>query len=276
MAEPRIKNVRLIKRVYRGRCSTIYKARNFKSGKVCAIKHVDREMDRSDKFFRHIRNEYRIGRAMLEEVGEDVLYPSIVKMYGLIVRRILLYVTEINIIMEFVPGDNLRDKKEYTLRETVDIYLQVAKALRYMHAHGYIHADMKDSNIIVCPDLSVKIVDFGLTCRRGEKISSIRGTRDFMAPEQITKGIIDERTDVYNLGATFYKVLAGRPLPPLMPGEGENGIFVMSDRMKPPSVSDQNPEVPAALNDIIMRSCERRREKRPESMSQVIGALESL
>jgi len=275
MAEPRVKDIRLISRVHHGRCSIIYKARNFRTGQLCAVKHVDRSMDRADKFFRHIRNEYRIGRAMLEEAGEEALYPSIVRMHRLVVRRIVFYVTEINIIMEFVPGQNLRVKNDYTMRQIIDIYLQVAKALRYMHAHGYIHADMKDSNIIVRPDLSVKIIDFGLTCRRGEKISSIRGTRDFMAPEQVSKGVIDEQTDVYNLGATFYKVLTGHPLPALMPGEGENGIF-MTSGFKPDPVSVLNPEAPQALNDIIMRSCEHRREKRPESMTQVIAALESL
>ena len=73
MAEPRVEGIRLTKCVYRGRCSTIYRARNFRTGDICAVKHVDRHMDRSDKFFRHIRNEYRVGRAMLEEVGEEAL-----------------------------------------------------------------------------------------------------------------------------------------------------------------------------------------------------------
>ncbi|MBM4084104.1 MAG: serine/threonine protein kinase [Planctomycetes bacterium] len=276
MCVPKLDSYKISSVVHKGRASIIYKAKDRKSGRIVAIKHVCKEVERADKYFKHIRNEFEIGTHLLEEVGDKGLHPSIIRMYDLISRRRLLMVHQYNLVMEFVEGKNLQQHSDYPIKDILDIYLQMAKSMRFLHAYGYVHADMKPSNVIIMPGLQVKLIDFGLSCRTGSKITSIRGTRDFMAPEQVERGVIDERTDVYNLGATIYRVLTGRPLPALIPADDDETLFITSDRVKADPIRFSNPNVPKPLEAIVMQSCERKRDKRPESMTKVINALEGI
>ncbi len=145
-----------------------------------------------------------------------------------------------------------------------------------MHIKGYVHADIKPSNMVVMPDLRVKLIDFGLSCKINSSFNSARGTPDYMAPEQVERRRIDERTDVYNLGATFYKLLTGRFLPPVMPGivgtADERYMAGQGDQASP--VRELNPSVPPALANVVTKSCQRKKRHRLQNMQAVVAALE--
>jgi len=102
----------------------------------------------------------------------------------------------------------------------------------------------------------------------------VQGTVDFMAPEQAKGRPVDVRTDIYGLGATFYWVLTGEMNRPALSGMGGGVGFTVGFAGRAKSVRDINPQCPQGLEDLILSSCERRPEKRPPSMNDIVGRLD--
>jgi serine/threonine-protein kinase len=96
--------------------------------------------------------------------------------------------------------------------EALRIFGEVAKGLQAMHLAGWVHADLKPNNILVTPDGLVKIIDLGQSARIHQAKAKIQGTIDYMAPEQVQRKQLDQRTDVFGLGAALHKLVTGRPI----------------------------------------------------------------
>ena len=131
---------------------------------------------------------------------------------------------------EFVEGETLRERMSHTrmtVREVLDVAVQVATALQAAHESGIVHRDIKPENIMLRPDGVVKVLDFGLAkltqqhlagvatkpaflSQRQTHAGSIMGTVAYMSPEQASAGEIDSRTDVWSLGVVLYEMIAGR------------------------------------------------------------------
>jgi serine/threonine-protein kinase len=122
----------------------------------------------------------------------------------------------------------------------------------------------------------VRILDFGQSRFFTDRARRIQGTVDFMAPEQAKGKTVDPRTDVYGLGATMYWVVTGELNRPSLSGMGHGVGFTVGYAGRAREVRDKNPECPPALEELILDSCERRPEKRPSSMSEVISRLDTL
>jgi serine/threonine-protein kinase len=266
MAAIQVKGYQLIELTGRGASSEVYKARQLSSGSVVAVKVVRRGSADFDRHCRQISNEYR--------VAHGFTHPNLVRLYELVTARILLWPTQLALAMEYVEGEPLTGRK-LTADEIVACYLQLADALSYMHGHGYIHLDMKPHNIMLTPVGEAKIVDFGLCTRKGRYNPRVQGTPDFMAPEQISKGWVDERTDIYNLGATVFHIITGRPV--LMTrttrqnGNG-NGMHVVTSN----TFQSLEVEIPDELQSLILQSCRHAPAERPASMKRVIEQLERI
>jgi serine/threonine protein kinase len=145
-----------------------------------------------------------------------------------------------------------------------------------MHRRGVFHADLKPNNIILSKAGEVKIIDFGLAWQRGESKGRIQGTPEYMAPEQVKQRIVNERTDIYNFGATMYRLVALR-LPPPSLVEGSDlqlDSRRRADLLKP--VNECNPEAPPELCDLIHRCLASAPAKRPEKVTEIQEALEEL
>ncbi len=278
MADLKLKGFEVLDLIHSGTNSDVYKVRSVKTGEVLAVKHISEEKLRADKLFRHIRNEYRIGRLLQKNPKGMPAPPGILVVHELRTRRRLFKIVGFDMLMEFVEGGNLDDLKGFEVTELARLYYRAAKALRFMHLRGYVHADLKPSNIMVTPDLHVKLIDFGLSCKINTQFSSARGTPDYMAPEQVERRRIDERTDIYNLGATFYKLFTGKFLPPVMPAVGvspdERYMANRNHELSP--VRQLNPNVPPALANLIMKSCQRKKRHRPQTMQMIITTLEQV
>jgi serine/threonine protein kinase len=123
----------------------------------------------------------------------------------------------------------------------------------------------------------VKIIDFGLARIKGEGKGRVQGTPEYMAPEQAKHGHVNELTDVYNLGATMYRLVAWR-LPPNAIKEAQAGLPLDAKlwrrAIKP--VEECNKEAPPALCDLIHRCLAFHPSERPERVSEVQGALDHL
>jgi serine/threonine protein kinase len=124
------------------------------------------------------------------------------------------------IVLEYVPGENLDDRLKQrgplTLEETVAIFVQVTEGLRYLHANHILHRDIKPSNIFLTPNQQAKLGDFGLLKSLKDDIEltgprQAMGTIEYGAPEQFEDAKnVDQRCDLYSLGATLYTALSGK------------------------------------------------------------------
>ena len=278
MADFTLKGFEIIDLIHTGANSDVYKARNLKTNEVLAVKHISEQKLRSDKLFRHIRNEFRIGKVLWKNPKGHPPPPGILLVHELRTRRRTFKVCGFDMIMEYADGDNLEDLKGFEVPELARIFYRAAKALRFMHLKGYVHADFKPSNVVVSPELSVKVIDFGLSCKTNSQFGSARGTPEYMAPEQVQRRRIDERTDIYNLGATFYRLFTGKHLPPVMSvlGGGSDAIFLTGkgDQMSP--VREINPNVPPGLANLVAKSCQRKKRHRVQTMQSVMAAIEAV
>ena len=207
-----------------------------------------------------------IAQAQVEyEAAKKLNHPSISKIYDCRIKRTLLFkVTGVELLMEFVDGKTLDEIEAPTISQLVLIFNQVADALVHMHRRGVFHGDLKPSNIMVNKEGQVKLIDFGTAWLKGEEKSRIQGTPQYMAPEQLTMKIVDERTDVYNFGATMYRMFTGNYANP--GGNPRSGVN-SKVKLEPPNAT--NPNIPNKLNDVILACLILNPDRRPSEMFDV-------
>ena len=168
----------------------------------------------------------------------------------------------------------MRAKEKLDAAALVNIYMQVAAGMSYMHSRNLIYLDMKPHNVIVTPDYTAKIVDFGLCGHKGNYSRRVQGTPDFMAPEQIRMGWVDERTDVYNLGATMFYLVTGKSVQMTLTSRNGNGNG--KAKVESQTFTSHEVEVPEALENLILQSCRPQPAERPHTMAQVMDDLCSI
>ena len=247
-----------------GAGSTIFKGVSLADGGLYAIKVVKWTQRGDERFIRQALNEYKI--ASLFD------HKNIVRMYDCYRKRRFLKTVELNIVMEYFPGRMLSERSRFPMPEMVGIFLQVAEALEYMHRLGFVHTDVKPENILVDDNANVKLIDFGVACKRNATKDRVQGTPDFMAPEQTTKKPLDERTDIYNLGATMYKVLTGKVVPENVSIASPMGNGGALSLMKS-GIRSFNAQAPEKLAYLIEKCSRRSRSKRYQRMGEVVEAL---
>jgi serine/threonine-protein kinase len=146
-------------------------------------------------------------------IGSTIDHRVIRKVYELRLLRQRFRVRGAILFLEYVNGVPLSDKEfRPPLDEVLRIFSEVAHGLHAMHLAGWVHADLKPNNILVTPEGAVKIIDLGQSARIHEAKPRVQGTIDYMAPEQVQRGTLDHRTDVFGLGATLHRVLTGRAI----------------------------------------------------------------
>ena len=271
---PEIKGYRLLERIGVGVRSVVYKAEKENDGEPRAIKYVKAAQADDRRYVEHLRNEHEtLVRIQLDCAGHDT-HPNIVVPEELSFRRRLLKVRAAYMVMEYIPGQTLAARHDYPLRELIGYFIQIGEALAFVHRKGLVHGDVKLDNILVRPDAVAKLIDFGFCCPRHTKLSGVRGTRSYIAPEQVGGGTLTEVTDIYNYGASMYRALTGRPLPLLIPTEGgSQAEFISGIHIKPVPIHQLRPEVPRPLSNIIMECCRRDQADRPGSIETVLTRL---
>jgi eukaryotic-like serine/threonine-protein kinase len=242
------------------------------AGRKYALKRVFKRTSHDQRFIEQAEIEYEASRHFQHAVLR--------KSYTLRRIRRWLKIVEVQLLMEYFPGRNLEEfVTSVTLPQLVAIFTKVADGLQSLHQLDWIHADMKPNNILVNPDnQEVRIIDFGQSCPVGAIKKRIQGTPDYIAPEQVRRLPLDQRTDVFNLGATMYWMLTGKPWPTLLPGSSMRPGQKLDHNHRTEGGAkaphEMNEQVPLALSRLVTDCCQDRPQDRPSDMKQVITRLD--
>lgn len=252
-----------------GAGSTIFKAVDVRDGRVYAVKFVKWTQKGDDRFLRQAANEF--------SVASQFNHENLVRMYDFRRMRRYFKVVECIVQMDYFPGKMLSVANNFTLADLIGIFIQVSRALSYMHQLGYVHTDVKPENILVDAAATATVIDFGVACRSRSSKDRVQGTPEFMAPEQLSKKPLDERTDVYNLGTTMYKILTGKVAPENVRLAVPLGHSSLGDSLAlgKRGVRDHNSDVPEQFAYVTEKCCRRSRSRRYQSMRQVTDDLVS-
>ncbi len=262
----------VLAKIGEGAASELYSVFDKKTRHVWALKHVIKHDEKDQRFLDQVENEYL--------VGSKLDHPNIRKMEKVVRHRKLFKINAVSLIMELIDGQPLDKRLPRNYVQAVKIFHRVAEALHHMHGRGFVHADIKPSNILVGDEDDVKIIDLGQGCPIGTVKKRIQGTPGYMAPEQAHRQAITPQTDIYNFGATMYWVLVRELIPTVMPPKDENSDNIYSgaidaDRLEPPVPPHaKNPRIHPLLSKQILDCVNLHPDDRPESMEIICNRLE--
>jgi predicted ATPase len=187
------------------------------------------------------------------------------------------------IVSQYVEGGSVADllksadKHRLSFDQVIRIGSQICQALVHCHSQGIIHRDLKPGNVWLSQDGTAKLGDFGLAVSadfsRITLEGALVGTVVYMPPELMLGHQAEPRSDLYSLGVMLYEVVTGRP-----PFMGDQFVAIISQHINSPPVAPSwhNPEVPQALETLILRLLAKSPEERPENAAEVAKALAAI
>jgi serine/threonine-protein kinase len=262
----------ILERLGQGGLSQIYKARTADDGLV-TLKFPSPALLGDPSTYERFKREFSI--------GQKLMHPAF--------PRAIAFEDSSDgpfLVLQYVEGNALRTylnaDQPLPMDQGLSIAFQLSEALDYIHKNGIYHRDLKPENIIVDSSGKIHILDFGMALLEGarrvtwDSLSDAFGTADYMSPEQIQGKRGDARTDIYSLGIILYAMLTGR-----VPFSGDNPLAVMSQHMTatPPAPRKINPDIPANLEAIVLKSIRRdpgERYQTAEDLSNDLQHLDSL
>ena len=260
-----IHGYRVLKHIGSGAASEIFCVFDPKTSEVYALKQVilDEKRDKDDRFLIQAENEVK--------VSKKLTHPSIRRIHSVEkIRPKGWSRNEVIVLMELVDGQSLDQLVGLSIEEKVRYLREVSDAMAHMNDKGYVHADMKPTNIMVTGEGQVKVIDLGQAHPIGKAKERIQGTPGFMAPEQAEIQPLSERTDVYNFGATIYWMLTSQEVPTAGPGSRGGKAAV------PPPANRFNPDVPVELAEVVNLCLEPNEHGRWKNMHAVTRQLDKV
>jgi serine/threonine-protein kinase len=253
-----------------GGMGVVYKATDSELGEPVAIKTLRSDFLSNDPTaLQRFRSEIKLARKISSR--------NIVKTYDIGESDGVHYLT-----MEYVNGTSLQDlllkRKKMPGSAVISIGKQLARALQAAHEEGVIHRDIKPQNILVQPDGVLKVMDFGIA-RLTErpkgmtKTGMVVGTPEYMSPEQLLGDDIDPRSDLYSAGIVLYECATGA-----RPWAADSATVLIGKMLSEPPIppNEVDPEVPAALSALILRTIARDREERPATAAALADELDTM
>ncbi len=256
----------LISHIARGGMADVYVALDRRLGRNVAVKILHGEFAASDAFVERFRRE--------AQAAANLTHPGVVAIHDWGEDDGTYFM-----VMELVQGQNLRDvlRAEGTLkpRRVAQIGFEVAAALSAAHAQGLVHRDIKPANILLTPNGTVKVADFGIArafddSEQLTRTGSVIGTATYFSPEQAQGHVADGRSDLYSLGVVMYELLTGRP-----PFVGETPVAVayqhVRETAEPPTW--HNPDIPLGLEAVVMKAMEKHPDDRYQDAAEMADDL---
>ncbi|MFZ4621408.1 MAG: protein kinase domain-containing protein, partial [Bacteroidota bacterium] len=257
-----ISQYKIIEKLGEGGMGVVYKAQDTKLDRFVALKFLPPHMAASEQDKARFIQEAKSAAALN--------HPNVCSIIDIQEHEKNLF-----IVMEYVDGQTLMDKKSsISLKQAIEIGIQIADGLAVAHEKGIIHRDIKPENIMVRKDGIVQIMDFGLAKLAGTsrltKMGSTVGTLGYMSPEQVQGIEADHRSDIFSLGVLLYEMIAGRSP---FNGAHESAILYEIVNVDVPPMVTIKPELDPALDAIVLECLEKDPTERYQSIAEVSKEL---
>jgi serine/threonine protein kinase/Flp pilus assembly protein TadD len=285
MISETISHYRIIKKIGAGGMGEVYLAEDTRLGRRVALKILSSEFTSDEERLRRFEQEARAASALN--------HPNIITIHEVGLDKGTNFIAT-----EFIEGETLRRRlagAKMSLRDALEVAIQVTSALDAAHRAGLVHRDVKPENIMLRPDGYAKVLDFGivkLTEQFAEQQSAyssnpeeatallintdanmVMGSPSYMSPEQARGLKVDARTDIFSLGVVIYEMVAGK-----RPFDGESASDVIAAILErnPPSLAHFTSGAPEALEWIVLKALRKNREERYQSARGLLTDLRAL
>ncbi len=257
----------LVDRLGEGGMSTVYRGYQETIDRSVAIKILPADLLLNPKFLTRFVDEAR--------VLSRLTHPAILPLYEYDQANGVPY-----IVMPIMIGGSFADRIKtgpLSLPEVVKALTPIAAALDFAHQHNVIHRDVKPSNILFDHQDHAVLADFGLAKLLESEFETgsgtITGTLTYMSPEQAQGEKLDGRSDLYSLAIVIYEALAGQP-----PFQSKNVIQLAIKQVNepPPSLREFRPEIPKAVDDIVLKALEKSQAARYPTVNEFLQALSNV
>ena len=256
----------IIEKIGNGGMATVYRATDKVLKRDVAVKILRDEFTTDEEFIKRFEVE--------AQSAARLTHPNIVSIYDVGVEDNFNY-----IVMELIRGKTLKEiileeKGPLPWKWSVNVAIQIASALETAHRNNIIHRDIKPHNIIITEDGIAKVTDFGIAKAVSNSTITAFGTTigsvHYFSPEHARGGFTDAKSDLYSLGVVLYEMVTGR-----VPFDADTPVSVALKHMqeKPEEPIEVNPNVPMAVNKIIMKALQKDTNLRYQTATDMLDDL---
>ncbi len=255
----------IVERLGEGGMGIVYKAKDTKLDRFVALKFLAAKVASTDSDRQRFMQEAK--------AAATLNHPNICTIYD-----VAEYEGQLFIAMEFIEGETLRDRKNnISLKQSIEIGIQIAEGLAAAHEKGIVHRDIKPENVMLRKDGLVQIMDFGLAKLQGvsrlTREGNTVGTMGYMSPEQVQGFNVDHRTDIFSFGVLLYELISGQSP---FKGMHETAIIYEIVNVDPEPISILKPELPPDLDAILLECLAKDPDDRYQSAKEIVKELRKL
>ncbi|WP_299959406.1 Stk1 family PASTA domain-containing Ser/Thr kinase [uncultured Modestobacter sp.] len=255
----------------RGGMAEVHRGRDLRLGREVAVKVLRQDLARDPSSQVRFRRE--------AQAAASLNHPAIVAVYDTGEDRTPAGATPY-IVMEYVEGETLRDvlRSEGRLspERAMSLTADICAALDFSHRNGIVHRDVKPGNVMITPQGTVKVMDFGIARAVSDSAATMTstaaviGTAQYLSPEQARGEGVDARSDVYSAGCLLYELVTGTP-----PFTGDSPVAVAYQHVRedPKTPSSINPAIPPELDAILLKAMSKNPANRYQSAADMRADL---
>jgi eukaryotic-like serine/threonine-protein kinase len=253
----------VLRKLGSGGMADVYLAEDQELGRRVAIKVLNDRHANDELFVERFRREAKNAAGLS--------HPNIVSIYDRGETDGTYYIA-----MEYMDGRSLKElivRDQIPVSTAIEYTRQILAALRFAHRHGIVHRDIKPHNVLVDPEVRLKVTDFGIA-RAGTsqmtEAGAIIGTAQYLSPEQARGAPVDQRSDIYSLGVVLYELLTG-----VVPFTGDTPVEIAMKHLSavPEPPSRRRPDVPRELDLVVLRALAKDPEDRYSSADEMDSDL---
>ena len=246
-----------------GGMASVYRARDQVLEREVALKIIHPHLATDKSFVEKFRREAKMAASLS--------HPNLVNVFDQGTDNQTIY-----LVMEFVPGINLRDALNdfgaLTAERTLEIMEPLTAGLAAAHSAGILHRDLKPENVFLSDNGTVKLGDFGLAREISShtQTGAVVGTAAYLSPELVLRGQADARSDIYSLGVMVFEMLTGK-----QPYDGDQAVQIAYQHANSniPAPSSLNQEVPELLDEIVLWTTARNPSDRPANAKELLPII---